>query len=40
MHNALGAEIGDFLKGVETAEQTLADIEAAYVLSAKEQGYL
>ena len=40
MHNALGAEISDFLKGAETAEQTLADIEAAYVLSAKEQGYL
>ncbi|MBD0866122.1 MAG: extracellular solute-binding protein [Rhodobacteraceae bacterium] len=40
MHNAASAELADFLKGSETAEQTLADIEAAYVTSAKEAGFL
>ncbi len=40
MHNALGKELSDFLKGVESAEQALADVEAAYVTSAKEAGYL
>ena len=40
MHNAAAAELADFLKGDETAEQTLADIEAAYVTSAKEAGFL
>lgn len=40
MHNAASAELADFLKGDETAEQTLADIEAAYVTSAKEAGFL
>ena len=40
MHNAASAEIADFLKGDESAEQTLADIEAAYVTAAKEAGFL
>ena len=40
MHNAASAEMADFLKGDETAEQTLADIEAAYVTAAKEAGFL
>ncbi|MEM0949631.1 MAG: extracellular solute-binding protein [Pseudomonadota bacterium] len=40
MHNAASAELADFLKGDETAEKTLADIEAAYVTSAKEAGFL
>ena len=40
MHNAASAELADFLKGDETAEQTLADIEAAYVTAAKEAGFL
>ncbi len=40
MHNALGAELADFLKGDETAEQALADVEAAYVTAAKEAGFL
>jgi multiple sugar transport system substrate-binding protein len=40
MHNAAAAEVADFLKGDETAEQTLADIEAAYVTAAKEGGFL
>ncbi|MEO1026243.1 MAG: extracellular solute-binding protein [Pseudomonadota bacterium] len=40
MHNAAAAELADFLKGDETAEQTLADIEAAYVTAAKEAGFL
>lgn len=40
MHNAASAEIADFLKGDETAEKTLADIEAAYITSAKEAGFL
>ena len=40
MHNALGAELADFLKGDESAEQALADVEAAYVTAAKEAGFL
>ncbi len=40
MHNALGAELADFLKGDETAEQALADVEAAYITAAKEAGFL
>ena len=40
MHGALGAEIADFLQGNESAEQTLADIEAAYTAAATEKGFL
>ena len=40
MHTALGAELPDFMQGKETAEQALADVEAAYVAAAKEKGYL
>ncbi len=40
MHTALGAEISDFLQGTETAEQALADVEAAYTAAATEQGFL
>lgn len=40
MHNAAAAEVADFLQGNETAEETLADIEAAYITSAKEAGFL
>ena len=40
MHNALGAELVDFLKGTENAEQAIADVEAAYVTAAREAGFL
>lgn len=40
LHGALGAELSDFLKGDESAEQALADVEAAYVTAAKEAGFL
>ncbi|WP_417211606.1 ABC transporter substrate-binding protein [Antarctobacter sp.] len=40
MHNALGAELADFLKGDESAEKALADVEAAYITAAKEAGFL
>ena len=40
LHNALGAELSDFLKGDESAEKALADVEAAYVTAAKEAGFL
>ena len=40
MHNALGAELSDFLKGDESADQALADVEAAYRTAAKEAGFL
>ncbi len=40
LHTALGAEISDFLQGSESAEQALADVEAAYTAAAKEQGFL
>jgi ABC-type glycerol-3-phosphate transport system substrate-binding protein len=40
MHNALGSELADFLKGNESAERALADVEAAYITAAKEAGFL
>ncbi len=40
LHNALGAELVDFLKGSESAEQALTDVEAVYVAGAKDAGYL
>ncbi|KUJ85272.1 sugar ABC transporter substrate-binding protein [Ruegeria marisrubri] len=40
LHAALGSELTDFLKGDETAEQALSDVEAAYRTSAKEAGFL
>ena len=40
MHSALGNELADFMQGKESAEQALADVEAAYRAAAIEQGYL
>jgi len=40
LHTALGAELSDFLQGSESAEQALADVEAAYTAAAKEKGFL
>ena len=40
LHGAFSSELPDFLQGNESAEQTLADIEAAYITAAKEAGYL
>ena len=40
LHTALGAEIVDFMQGKESAEQALADVEAAYNAAAKEKGFL
>lgn len=40
LHGALGKEISDFLQGKETAEQALADVEAAYTAAATEKGFL
>ena len=40
LHSALGSELSDFLQGKESAEQALADVEAAYNAAAKEKGFL
>ena len=40
LHNALGSELSEFLKGNESAEKALADVEATYVTAAKEKGFL
>jgi multiple sugar transport system substrate-binding protein len=40
LHNALGAEIVEFMQGSESAEQALADTEAAYRTAAREAGFL
>ena len=40
MHTALGAELADYMQGKESAEQALADVEAAYTAAAKEKGFL
>ena len=40
MHTALGNGIAAFLNGAKDAATTLADIEAAYVVSATESGLM
>ena len=40
MHTALGTELADFMQGDESAEQALAEVEAAYIAAAKEKGFL
>lgn len=40
LHSALGDELADFFSDKESAEKTLADIEAAYITKAKEKGFL
>lgn len=40
LHTALGSELADFMQGKESAEQALADVEAAYTAAAKENGFL
>ncbi|MEM6477634.1 MAG: extracellular solute-binding protein [Pseudomonadota bacterium] len=40
LHTAFFEELPGYLQGSESAEQTLADIEAAYTAKAKEQGFL
>ena len=40
MHTALGNELSDFLQDKESAEQALADVEAAYRAAATEKGFL
>ncbi len=38
MHNAISEKAADFLTGKRTAQETLADIEASYLVKAREQG--
>jgi spermidine/putrescine-binding protein len=40
MHSALGDSLAEFLQGSESAEQALADVTAAYMTAAKEQGFV
>lgn len=40
MHTALGEELADFMQGSESAEQALADVEAAYRTAARQAGFL
>ena len=40
LHGALSTELVEFLQGNESAEKALADVEAAYVAKATEQGFL
>ena len=40
LHNALGAELADVLKGAVSAKQALSDVEAPYVPAAEEAGFL
>jgi len=40
LQTAAGDNIADFLTGKESAEQTLADIEAAYSAAAREKGFI
>jgi len=40
VHAAIGNNIGDFLAGKESAEESLADVEAEYTKAAKEKGFI
>jgi multiple sugar transport system substrate-binding protein len=40
VHSAIGANIGDFLSGKESAKESLGDAEAAYISAAKEKGFI
>ena len=40
MHDAAGNNVADFLRGAESAEKTLSDIEAAYTTAAREAGLI
>ena len=40
LHSALGNELAGYLQGTESAEQALADAEAAYTAAAREQGFV
>lgn len=40
VHSAIGANIGDFMAGNESAQESLGDAEAAYLSAAKEKGYV
>lgn len=40
LHTAIGDNIADYLQGNESAEQALADVEAAYTAAARERGFL
>ena len=40
LHTALGDNVADYLQGNESAEETLADIEAAYSAAAREKGFI
>ncbi|WP_439141954.1 ABC transporter substrate-binding protein [Pseudooctadecabacter sp.] len=40
LHTALGNELSDFMQGNESAEQALADVEAAYTAAATEAGFI
>ncbi|MGQ0567316.1 MAG: ABC transporter substrate-binding protein [Gemmobacter sp.] len=40
LHETLGNELADFVKGTEDADKALADINAAYTAAAQQAGYL
>ena len=40
LHETLGNELADFIKGTEDADKALADIKAAYTAAAQQAGYL
>lgn len=40
LHEVLGTELADFVKGTEDADKALADITAAYTAAAQQAGYL
>ena len=40
LHETLGTELADFIKGTEDADKALTDINAAYTAAAQQAGYL
>ncbi|HVG46665.1 MAG TPA: sugar ABC transporter substrate-binding protein, partial [Rubellimicrobium sp.] len=40
LHETLGTELADFIKGNEDADKALADIQASYTAAAQQAGYL
>lgn len=40
LHETLGTELADFIKGTEDADKALADINASYIAAAQQAGFL
>ena len=40
LHEVLGMELADYMKGAEDADKAIADVTAAYIAAATSAGFL